>query len=63
MDNVTQNSVILLPFQVDQRSMFDHYAKKRTVAKSIILFPIALLDKWSSYEAIETRILCKYFDV
>jgi hypothetical protein len=61
MDNVTQNSVIqqlisLLPFQVDQRSMFDHYAKKLTVAKSIILFTIALLDKWSSYEAIEMKL-------
>jgi len=61
MDNVTQNSVIqqlisLLPFQVDQRCMFDHYAKKLTIAKSIVLFTVALLDKWSSYQVIETEL-------
>ncbi len=61
MDNVTQNSVIqqlisLLPFHVGHRCMFDRYAKKLTVAKSIALFTIALLDKWSSYQVIETKL-------
>ena len=61
MDNVTQNSVIqqlisLLPFQVDQRCMFDLYAKKLTVAKSIVLFTIALLEKSSSYQVIVTKL-------
>jgi hypothetical protein len=61
MDNVTQNSVInqlisLLPFQVDHRCIFDHYAKKLTTAKCIVLFTVALLDKWSSYKVIEAKL-------
>jgi hypothetical protein len=61
MDNVTQNSVIkqlisLLPFHVDSRCMFDHYAKKLTIAKSIVLFTITLLGNWSSYRDMEIKV-------
>jgi len=61
VDNNTQNTVVrqllsLLPFQVNQRCVFDHYAKKLTVAKSMALFIVALLSKWPSYGAIETNL-------
>jgi hypothetical protein len=61
MDNVTQYSVInqlfsLLPFHLDTRCVFDRYTKKLTIAKSIALFTVALLDKWSSYSMMETKL-------
>jgi hypothetical protein len=61
MDIVTQNTVIhqvfsLLPFHLDSRCVFDRYTKKLTTAKSIALFTVALLDKWSSYAMMETKL-------
>jgi hypothetical protein len=61
MDIVTQNTVIhqlfsLLPFNLDTRCVFDRYTKKLTTAKSIALFTVALLDKWSSYSMMETKL-------
>jgi hypothetical protein len=62
MDNITENTVInqlisLLPFSVDHRLSLDRYAKKLTIAKSIVLFTIALMGKWSSYKDMETKVL------
>jgi hypothetical protein len=61
MDNITENSVInqlisLLPFSVDHRFTLDRYAKKLTIAKSIVMFTVALMGKWSSYKEMETKL-------
>ncbi|MFD2334707.1 IS4/IS5 family transposase, partial [Cohnella sp. GCM10020058] len=61
MDNNTQTSVIrqwlsLLPINVLERTVFDRYAKKLTIMKSIVIFLAAQLNRWSSYEEIETQI-------
>jgi hypothetical protein len=61
MDIVTQNTVIdqlfsLLPFHLDTRCVFDRYSKKLTIAKSIALFTVGILDKWSSYSIMESEL-------
>lgn len=62
MDIITQNTVVnqlfsLLPFEMQTRSpLFDHYTKKLTVSKTIALFTVAVLAKWSSLEAIGLQL-------
>ncbi|CAH1209076.1 IS4 family transposase ISDre1 [Paenibacillus plantiphilus] len=61
MDNVTQLSVIrqclsLLPVDVNERLLFDHYAKKLTIHKTIRTFVAAQLQHWSSYAEMESTI-------
>jgi hypothetical protein len=61
MDNVTHESVIrqlfsLLPEELNQRSLFDRYAKKLTVGTCIQIFIAAQLNNWSSYLDMETQI-------
>jgi len=61
MDNVTQESVIrqlfsLLPDDLNQRSLFDRYAKKLTIGKCIQVFIATQLNAWSSLEEIAFQI-------
>jgi Transposase DDE domain. len=61
MDNNNHISVIrqwlsLLPINVLDRTLFDRYAKKLTIMKTILIFLAAQLNRWSSYEEIENQI-------
>lgn len=61
MDNVNANSVVrqflsLLPVNVMERTLFDHYTKKLTVMKSVFIFIVAQMNHWSSYSEIEAHI-------
>lgn len=61
MDNVNVNSVIrqflsLLPVNVLDRTLFDHYTKKLTVMKAVFIFVVAQMNRWSSYSEIEAHI-------
>jgi hypothetical protein len=54
MDNVKTKTVIrqlfsLLPVDMHERLLFDHYTKKLTTMKAIVLFIVAQLKRWSSY--------------
>ncbi|WP_060818746.1 IS4 family transposase [Paenibacillus riograndensis] len=61
MDNVNVNSVVrqflsLLPVNVLDRTLFDHYTKKLTVMKTVFIFVVAQMNQWSSYSEIEAHI-------
>jgi Transposase DDE domain len=62
MDNVSHLPVIrqllsLLPPIVQERLVAaDRYAKKLTITKSILVFVAAQLNRWSSYEEMESKI-------
>ncbi|WP_213510983.1 hypothetical protein [Paenibacillus macerans] len=61
MDNVKAKTVIrqlisLLPIDVHQRLLFDHYTKKLTTMKAIMLFINAQLKQWSSYGEMEIAL-------
>lgn len=61
MDNVKAQSTLrqlfsLLPIDVQERLVFDHYTKKLTIMKSIFVFIAAQLNQWSSYAEMELRI-------
>lgn len=61
MDNINQISVIrqwlsLLPINVFDRTLFDRYAKKLTITKTILIFLAAQLNRWASYEEMESQI-------
>lgn len=58
MDNVNTKTVIrqlfsLLPVDLHERLLFDHYTKKLTTMKAIMLFIFAQLKQWSSYREME----------
>ncbi|MHA6534804.1 IS4 family transposase [Paenibacillus sp. BAC0078] len=61
MDNVNVNSVLrqflsLLPVNALERTLFDHYTKKLTVMKTVFIFVVAQMYRWSSYSEMEAHI-------
>ena len=61
MDNVKPKTVIRqlfseLPVDVHERLLFDHYTKKLTIMKAIMLFITAQLKQLSSYKEMELTL-------
>lgn len=61
MDNAKTYSVIrqlfsLLPIDFSERLLFDHYAKKLTVLKGMMVFIAAQLNGWASFEQMSLQI-------
>ena len=61
MDNHNVKSVIrqlfsLLPVDSEVRLLSDHYTKKLTTMKAILVFITAQLNQWSSYSEMELQI-------
>jgi hypothetical protein len=65
MDNVNHETVIRqlfswLPKDLQQRSLFDRYAKKLAVGTCIQIFVAAQLNNWSSYQDMESQIRAQH---